>query len=111
MIAVGADINKNSVAQQSFKESKLSDKITFAQGDLVQMTNLNADVVFLNPSICIPDKQTEHFSIFKHLKHDLIQLLTKSLEITPKVAIKLPGNTDLDEVVKLFNIAVNRKNL
>lgn len=79
------------------------------EGDLVQIPYTSADIVFINP--CVADKQLENFSIFKHIKSNLVQLLVRSLEITSKVALKLPGNTDLNEIVKLFNLAASQKNL
>ena len=68
------------------------------------------DVVFLGPSDTRKN-QNESFSIFKHAEPDLRNLLAKSLEISYCIALKLPGDTDLDELAELFNVSLEKYGL
>lgn len=65
------------------------------------------DVVFLGPSD-IRKSQDEPYSIFEHADPDLRDLLAKSLEISPCIALKLPGDTDLEELADLFHVSLER---
>ena len=68
------------------------------------------DVVFLGPSDT-RKSSNESFSIFKHAEPDLRDLLAKSLEISYCVALKLPGDTNLEDLAKLFHVSLERYGL
>jgi len=85
-------------------------KIDFLTVDFFQLKNLVGDVVFLGPSDIRKDR-SETFSLFDHSEPDLRDLLPKSLEISFNIAMKLPGDTNLEELVKLFNVSLDRYGL
>jgi len=85
-------------------------KIDFLTVDFFQLKNLVGDVVFLGPSDIRKDPN-ETFSLFDHSEPDLRDLLAKSLEISLNIAMKLPGDTNLEELVKLFNVSLERYGL
>ena len=68
------------------------------------------DVVFLGPSD-VRTNRNQSYSIFKHAEPDLRDLLAKSLEISYSIALKLPGDTDLDELSELFNVSLEKYGL
>ena len=97
---------------QNIKACKLTSPVDAMMGDFLDIKGLKADIVFLNPintfkDVCL---DTEGFSLFKHMKPELTPALKKALECSSKVAIRLPGYTDLDEIVSLFYTVVQKEN-
>ena len=96
------------------KIHRVNHKIDFVVGDLSQIKNAHADIIFLNPQNTFVDHsplkrpQPENaFSLFKHLQPDLISLVTQAFNITQKIAIKLPWYTDLNEIAELFHSVIS----
>lgn len=94
------------------------EQIDFVAGDFLKMNKLKGDVVFLNPmntynydKILRLSTSPEGFSLLRHMEPNLINLLRKAFQVSDKVALKLPGYTDLDELAKLFNIVLERNNM
>jgi len=94
---------------------RINHKIDFIVGDLSNVKNKHADIVFLNPQNTFTDytptkksKQQPNgtFSLFKHLKPDLLSAVSQSFKISQKIALKLPWFTDLNEIAELFHLAL-----
>jgi len=90
---------------------KVSQKIDFLAGDFINMKNIISDIIFLNPShTFIPNQEDpeshKDFSLKRHLKHDLPSLIAKSFSVSKKVALRLPGYTNLDELAEVFHLAL-----
>lgn len=70
------------------------------------MQGLKADIVFLDPV----DTRTalqQTFSIFEDMSPNLIKLINKALKISGGyIALKFPGDINLDELPDLFNYSV-----
>lgn len=80
----------------------------------MQMKHLVGDIIFLNPDAINPHlkkEYTEDFSIFRYMKSNLKALLKKALKDSNRVALKLPGNANLDEVALLFHSATEENGL
>lgn len=82
-------------------------KIDFLTVDFLKLKNLMGDVVFLGPSD-IRKSSKEPYSIFEHAEPDLRDLLAKSLETSDCIALKLPGDTDYEELAELFHVSLER---
>jgi len=79
----------------------VGEKIDFLTSDFLKL-KLSGDVVFLSPNV-VERKQNEKFSLYKHLQPDLRMLIAKSLEISHCISIKLPADTDLEDMAEFFN--------
>lgn len=104
-------MKKANCSLNNSKIYKVNQKIDFLVGDFLNMKNIVADIIFLNPSHMFttnPDnpEQDQDFSSIKHLKYDIASLIAKSLNISKKVALKLPGFTNLDELAETFHLAL-----
>ena len=80
----------------------VEDKVDFLTADFLNIRNITSDVVFLGPTY-ERDNLDEPFSIFKNVQPDPLDLLAKSLEVSYKIALQLPGDTKLEELPHLFN--------
>jgi len=76
----------------------------------MKIQNITADVVFLGPTYEIGNPD-EPFSIFKNVQPDPLNLLAKSLEVSYKIAIQFPGDTQLEELPRLFNESLEKYGL
>lgn len=74
------------------------------------MKRLSGDIVFLDPSDTRKDKK-ETYSVFKHAEPDLSNLLSKSLETSYCIALKLPHDTDVAELPILFHTTLDKYGL
>ena len=68
----------------------------------MRIRNLTPDVIFLDPAD-IRDSAIEPFSVFKHTKPELTQLLAKSLDMSERIGLKLPSDVDVNELPQLFH--------
>ena len=66
------------------------------------MKHLTGDAVFLDVSSVQP-LHNERFSLFKHVKPNLIEATRKALDISSSVAFRLPKETDFEELSVLFH--------
>ncbi len=98
--------------------NRINHKIDFIVGDLSNVKNKHADIVFLNPQNTFADSTPMRkakpnstpdgtFSLFKHLKPDLLSVVTESFKISQKIALKLPWYTDLNEIAELFHLVLS----
>ena len=86
---------------------ELNHKIDFINADFTDVNGFQADIVFLDPvDVRIPLDQS--FTISQDLSPKLDEVLSKALKIAKGcVVIKLPGDTNLEELPKLFYEAFN----
>jgi len=110
VLSIDIDPEKTLSARHNSQIYGVHHKIDFLTVDFFQLKNLVGDVVFLGPSD-MRKNPNEPFSLFKHSEPDLRDLLAKSLEISFNIALKLPGDTNLEELVKLFNVSLERDGL
>ena len=83
------------------KANDIEHKIEFIQADFLTMRNLRADAVFLNPPVNqLQEKQA--FSVLGYPKLKIQKLIEHSISIAENVCIKLPYNTQTEEVGVLF---------
>jgi len=109
--AICTNPKKAEISLINSKIHRVNQKIDFVIGDLSQIKNAHADIIFLNPQNSFVDRSPlkraqshdSGFSLFKHLKPDLVPLVSQSLKISQKIAIKLPWYTNLNEISQLFN--------
>jgi 23S rRNA G2445 N2-methylase RlmL len=102
VIGIDIDPTRTFYAKHNAQIYQVSEKIDFLTADFLKLKNLSGDVVFLAPSVIQRDAK-EKFSLYKHLEPDLRHLLAKSLEISHCISIKLPAETDLEEMAGFFN--------
>jgi len=76
----------------------------------MKIRNITADIVFLGPTDT-RTKPNEPFSIFKNIKPNPLSLLAKSLEVSYKIALQLPGDTKIEELPQLFHESLENNGL
>jgi len=76
----------------------------------MKIRNIAADIVFLGPTSLKP-KPNESFSIFKNITPDPLSLLAKSLQVSYKIALQLPGDTKIEELPQLFHETLENNGL
>lgn len=120
VVAMCADEAKLNRIQSISHEALRAANIDLIHGDITQMKQLSGDVVFIHPTNIFgktnakkPAYQVyqEDFSIFKHLEPNLKGLVVGAFKVTQKVAILLPGYTNLDELATLFHIVFEETNM
>jgi len=89
----------------------LNHKIDFVHADFTYVNGFQADVVFLDPvDMRVPIEQS--FSISQDLSPKLDNVLSKALKIARgSLVLKLPGDTSLEELPKLFYEAFNDESM
>jgi len=95
---------------------KVNHKIDFFSGDVMCMKNLVGDIVFLNPDFSYYTNPKDHgnnkdFSVFNHTKQNLLKLIAKAFCISNKIALKLPGFTNIDELSELFHLSLKESRM
>lgn len=101
-MAFEKDIEKLLSAKNLAETQELNHKIDFINADFMDVNGFQADVVFLDPvDIRAPLEQS--FSIYEDLSPQLEHVLSKALKIARgSMVLKLPGDTSLEELPKLF---------
>ena len=89
----------------------MNHKIDFVHADFTYVNGFQADVVFLDPvDMRVPIEQS--FSISQDLSPKLDNVLSKALKIARgSLVLKLPGDTSLEELPKLFYDAFNDESM
>ena len=97
-------------AKHNSKVYKVDHKVDFLNSDFMTLRNISADVVFLDPSDNRYSK-ADPFSIFKNTKPDPLTLLAKSLEVSEKIVLQLPGDTEFEELPQLLHQSLEKYGL
>ena len=94
-------------AKHNSKIYKVDHKVDFLNSDFMTLRNISADVIFLDPS---DDRRSkaDPFSIFKNIKPDPLTLLAKSLEVSEKIVLQLPGDTEIEELPQLLHQSLEK---
>jgi len=102
--------NKTIWARHNAKVYGIDHKIDFLTADFMKLRNITADIVFLGPTNT-RTKPNEPFSIFHHIKPNPLSLLAKSLGVSYKIALQLPGDTKIEELPQLFHQSLENNGL
>jgi len=105
---IAIDINPAAIkkAYQNSKTMKSAYNIDFMNANFLQMKNLSADTVFLDPIDKRGPNPTKKFSIFKHASPNPRELVAKALETSRSIAIKFPADVIFEEIAELLHSAV-----
>ena len=109
VLAIDIDPVKLEMAKHNAKIYKVAHKIEFILGDFLQLAScghLKADVVFLSPPWGGPKyKNKKEFDIEKYLLPvKASELMSVSRNVSENVALFLPRNSDIKQIVKLAGI-------
>lgn len=109
VLAIDIDPVKLEMAKHNAKIYKVTHKIEFILGDFLQLASsghLKADVVFLSPPWGGPKyKNKKEFDIEKYLLPvKASELMTVSRNVSENIALFLPRNSDIKQIVKLAGI-------
>lgn len=108
VISIDVMEKKTGAALHNSKIYKVNKKIEFRTENFLESKELRADIVFLNIS-----KQFFHGSfksdsfVGSFTRDNLPELIAKALKISTKVAMRVPGTIDLDELSDMFHETVD----
>ena len=75
----------------------------FIQGDFLQMKDIKADIVYIDPVDAVDGSATPENISFDEIKPMLYKLVPKAFKASNGcVVIKLPADTNIEELPELF---------
>ena len=108
MVALDKDLTKLNLVKGQSELQDVVHKIEFINGNCMQIKSIKADMVYIDP---LDAGATPEHSSFDDIKTGLSGLISKALTCSNGcIAIKLPVDTNIEELPELFNQAVSEDN-
>ena len=106
------DMEKILTAKILAETDKVSHKIDFMNVEFLKTQNIKADIVFLEPADIRNALDGQGFSIFEDLMPDIESIAKKAIEMSNgSIVLKLPADTSLEEISKLFQNIVDENTM
>lgn len=106
------DMEKILTAKSLAEMDKVSHKIDFMNVEFLKTQNIKADIVFLEPADVRKALDGQGFSIFEDLMPDIEEIVKKAIEMSNgHIVLKLPADTSLEEISKLFDLTVDENSI
>ena len=84
-------------------------KIDFISTSFLQTHHIHADTVFIDP-VDVRNALSDGFSIFEDMSPNLIKMVAKASKIAEgRIVLKLPGDTNLEDLSKLFDCSIDEE--
>lgn len=84
----------------------VNEKINPLIADYLSFQVKPVDLVFLNPPSDFKRSDGERFSLLKHIKPDLTEILRRTWEISPNIIVLLPRISDFSELPSILSQSV-----
>lgn len=105
MVAMDKDLAKLNLVKSQAEIQDVIHKIEFVNADLLHIKYTKADMVYIDP---LDSGTTPEHSSFEDIKGSLSNLISKALKCSNGcIAVKLPSDTNIEELPEMFSQAVN----
>eukprot|EP00116_Pleurobrachia_bachei_P002686 sb/3462948/ len=110
VIAIDIDPIKIELARNNATVYGVEDRIEFIVGDFLKIApSLRADVVFLSPPWGGPEYLREDVYSLSNLTPDCDKMMSAAMQISENIALFLPRNVSVDEVIELVEPGKKKK--
>ena len=111
VIAIDIDPIKINICKNNAKVYSCTNNINFLELDFLEVKGIKADYVFLSPPWGgVEYKDTSKYSMKEKMTPDILQIVSKCLEISNKIIFYIPRTSMLEELYEILNQIIEKNN-